>query len=191
LIERAQNQTVLIIGKGPSAKPPHELPATFRFSKIAALNGAAKLCPWWVDYLFVNDLERFEELPSEVLTRAKLLVVPTELHRNWGKETLPTAAHLPNPCPPVSFYRLHTATMKTAAPDFGKIASVGDTAVAWLLHRGYRKFLLSGVGSQPGYSEDFHRNENEPALPDSWFVQNWERIKTRLEEAGAEWEVLS
>lgn len=177
-------RTVYLVGKGLTAKPPNNLPDG---CKIAALNGAVKLCEH-VDFLFVNDLDSFAEITAESLKRVALLVVPTELHLCHGRHTTPTAAELPACAPPAVFYQLPTAQQKTSAPSFGRVLSVGESAVAWLIYRGYREFITSGVDEFPLYSPEFNGGTQCLSKPKTWYRENVERIKKRIETVGGTWE---
>lgn len=178
---------VLIVGKGDNVVVPSPMPKEYT---VACLNGAIKLCNL-ADWLFVNDLERFEELPQKYLMRARALVVPTELHKNWGATTVPAAANLPYPCPPVFFYRLPSARTDTKAVSFGPITSVADTAVAWLLDRGHRSFIFTGITRKKQYASHFPPKKGDAKLDDGFFERNWQSITGRIERAKGSWRMLN
>lgn len=172
-----REETVLIVGKGPSFRQ-------FEYDgKVACLNGAVNYYPE-ADWLFVNDLSAFEEINPSSLETVGTIVLPTWLHCDVkGKVRVPHEA-APVDSEKVSTYCLHTAPEKSL-PYFGRIMSVGETAVCWLLHCGYRSFDCVGLDSKGGYHANFNGGQ-QVAKPKRHFKENWKRIEDRVLKAGGE-----
>lgn len=176
------NNTVLILGKGPSA----QMVAKDDPRMICALNGAARLCGR-VDWLFLNDVTAIEEITESCVGVTRNLVVPSELHEDTaGKRTRPFDL-LPDwlvERPSLHIYQLPTAKKRRdGIPDFGEILSVGETAVAWMLYRGYREFETAGIDAAGGYHEVF-ADGWQVRKPQTWFRRNWRRMENRIDAAG-------
>lgn len=147
---------MVIIGKGPGATgTTSECPHL-----VCALNGAINICGR-VDYWFANDYTAFGEFnPVKLLNVRVGIVLPEYLHLDTGGKKLiyyaDTIAGLTHGPYSVYTYNLHTSKKKNPAiPDFGRIMTVGETAVCWMLRSGHRDFLLSGVGKKWGYENRF------------------------------------
>lgn len=168
-------EKVLIVGKGPSFRQIEY------DGKVACLNGAVNYYPN-ADWLFVNDMSAFEEI--DTMDGVGTIVLPTWLHCDVrGKKKVPHEA-APVPKDKVQNYCLHTAP-ELSLPYFGRIMSVGETAVCWLLRDGYRKFETVGIDPQGGYHKKFNSGQ-QVAKPKRHFKENWQRIKIRVLTAGGE-----
>lgn len=175
--------TVLIVGKGPSVREIKRDDPRI----ICALNGACRLCGR-IDWLCLNDVSAIEEVTESCIGCTENLVVPSELHLDTaGKRTLPFDK-LPNwlvedPC--LFIYQLPTAQKKREdIPDFGEILSVGETAIAWMLHEGYRNFETIGIDPEGGYHDTFQNDRQQTNKPKVWYRRNWLRMCERVERAG-------
>src|SRR5690606_6749765 len=153
-----QHPPVVIVGKGPSARYVPPGAGAFR---VAALNGAVRLCTW-ADWLFVNDLSAFAEIaPDDLRRHTGRVVLPAELHIDLGKPRASPRAAIPFlRGRPYDLFELHTNPDRSPKlPYFGAIGSVAESAVAWLLHLGYRRFYTLGIDPQGGYSQYFAQGQ--------------------------------
>jgi len=168
-------EKVLIVGKGPSFRQ-------IEFDgKVACLNGAVNYYPN-ADWLFVNDMSAFGEI--DTMDGVGTIVLPTWLHCDVrGKKKVPHEAS-PAPRDKVRTYCLHTAPERSL-PYFGRIMSVGETAVCWLLRDGYRKFETVGIDPKGGYHKKF-KGGQQTAKPKRHFKENWQLIEIRVLTAGGE-----
>lgn len=170
-----REETVLIVGKGPSFRQMEY------DGKVACLNGAVNYYPN-ADWLFVNDMSAFKEI--DTMDGVGEIVLPTWLHCDVkGKVKVPHEAS-PASKDKVRTYCLHTAPEKSK-PYFGRIMSVGETAVCWLLRDGYRKFECVGLDSGGGYHKNF-KGGQQVAKPKRHFKENWKRIEDRVLKDGGE-----
>lgn len=188
-------EPVLIVGKGPTATVNAVRAALERGPHhVAALNGAVRLCVDRVDTLFVNDLSAFTEFDRWDCERVGRFVLPTELHLDVrGDETIDSKRVVPLLCGrPFSFYRLPTEKRGDfigVVPCFGRIFSVAETAVAYLLHEGYREFRTLGLDPDGGYAPSFSGGAQVERGP-AHYRENWERCQRRVLEAGGSIERL-
>lgn len=169
----------LIVGKGPSARQVGDpgIP-------VVALNGAAILCER-IDWLVCNDVEMLAGIDSEDIRRADRLLLPAMMHCNRGKSLKShRELRLQFMGRPVDLYELHSNPHKDPVlPCFGAIWSVGETAVAWLIHQGFTRIYTLGIDPGGGYANLF-RDSGLPGLTKGWFQENHRRICQRAEEAG-------
>lgn len=179
----SQQQTVLILGKGPSARYVDRSDPRV----ICALNGAVKFCGR-CDWLFVNDVSALEEISESCVGITRNIVVPSELHQDRrGRRTM-RFDQLPDwfvelPC--LHIYQLHTAQKRRHdIPDFGRIWSVGETAVCWMLKQGHREFVTLGIDPVGGYHEEFQGGPQDLTKPANWYDQNWRRMEYRVHRLG-------
>ena len=177
---------VLIVGKGPTACPVQKSDNVI----IAALNGAIKLVDQ-CDWLFVNDLRAFHELPLNELRKTKRIVVPKFMHVDGHGNQFCSWTAILNLLPAnmeVYLYNLHTSEIDPHFPSFGRIHSVGDTALAWLIRLGYRYFASIGLGSI-GYSSYF---AGGPQIKknDQSYLRHWNWLQYRVNEVNGILEAL-
>lgn len=176
------NPTVLIVGKGPSARPVDRCDSRI----VCALNGASKLCGW-IDWLFLNDWSALKEISESCIAVTENVVVPSELHLDTAGKKTRSFDRLPDwiaEGPSLHIYELPSAKRKRPnVPRFGRILSVAETAVAWMLHLGYRRFETMGIDPDGGYHEAFSGGQ-QVRKPAEWYVHNWQRIVHRVEAKG-------
>lgn len=178
----------LIVGKGPSARPVGN-PGF----PVIALNGAAVLCGR-IDWLVCNDVEMLAAIDPEDIQRARRVLLPSLMHRDGGDGLVCHGSVRPALMGrPVDLYELHSNQSRNSAlPYFGEIWSVGETAVAWLLHQGYTRLHTLGIDPDGGYAERFQSQGANGPEPE-WFRENHRRICRRAANAGAtieRWEPL-
>lgn len=166
--------SVLIVGKGPSARPvPADEPAI-----VVALNGASRICGR-VDYQVIVDHRALDELPPP---GEATLVHPVYLQgdppRHWFDD------------PRVLAYRARERFELPSAPErvhgvpwLGGCRSCGEAAVAWLLHQGHREFRTIGIDPEGGYSELFAGGVQRETSP-GWYRVNWRKMQRRVLQAG-------
>ncbi|MBW3541964.1 MAG: hypothetical protein KY476_16975 [Planctomycetes bacterium] len=180
---------ILLVGKGPTARPVAAVPGF----EIAALNAAIRLCKR-ADYLFVNDTSALQDLNSDDLARAATLVLPARLHGDTRGGRLLDWRDCVDGLPDgvrVELFELHTNPRRDPRlPYFGRMLSVGESAAAWLLAHGYRQFFTLGIDASGGYSPYFEGGPHV-AKPASWFGENCRRIHHRIETAGGTMEAMN
>jgi len=173
------DKIVLIAGKGPSLRYVRRGESY----EVAALNTASEFCEH-IDYLFINDFREFDRQDMKVWDRVKNLIIPTYPH---GVGFIPQANmshHIITDLLPahivVHLHELETAPVKDKSIDrFGPVATVGETAVAWLLVRGFRKFLSVGLDPDTcAYHKDFMAKGHKPTS----YGDSWRGIQRRLAE---------
>lgn len=174
---------VLILGKGPTAKQVQ----AEDHRTICALNGACRLCGR-VDWLFVNDMSALGEITESCIEVTEHVVVPSELHldiRGIGTMSFDELPEWFTYGPALHIYQLPSAKkMRKDIPSFGPIMSVGETCVAWMLRRGYRRFETLGIDPGGGYHEMFAGGKQDLTKPEDWYNRNWERMVERVESYG-------
>jgi len=186
MIARDLATPVLIVGKGPSARPVEATATRY----VAALNEAASLCER-CDWLFVNDFSALATLSRALVANAGTLVLPNHLHRDpfgathchWAR-AIDTLGLTPRR---VDVYRLfsdpHFGSVRHL-PEFGRIHSVAETAIAWLLRLGFGTFQTIGIDPAGGYADNFAGGP-QTDKPAEWFQQNWLALEARVQRAGA------
>lgn len=187
--------TVLIVGKGPSARPVVrrsiiERGRSDQTTLVAALNGAiAFVNDVYCDFLFVNDVRAFDEIASiPDLPSIGTLVVPVMLHATTDGANLVRALDVRHRMPlhrTTEYYELPSNPNRNPSRRyFGAIKSVGETAVAWLLAEGFRKFETVGVDPDGGYHSAFDEIGRHTDKAPDWFAENWRCMWKRVDAAG-------
>ena len=176
------DNTVLIVGKGPSLRHVKRGESY----EVAALNTASEFCEH-IDYLFINDFIAYDRQIEGIWDRVDNLILPTFPHGDdckpdinkdftWISKRTPHNVNL-------WLHELQSAPIKNPKDEnFGPVATVGETAVAWLLKRGFRKFV--SVGLDPdicAYHKTFIAKGEKPAS----YMDSWHGIERRLKEKGA------
>ena len=177
-------QTVIVVGKGTSAKPVKKTDDTI----IVTVNQNLAFQNY-SDIHYQLDWY-FETVPREFFCRAKALVVPTYFH-TVGDTHIHSSLLL-------SKLKFKGPIFIVQLPDGPIIPNVemwsggealhssGDLAFAWMVNRGYKRFLSYGFGGT-GYANYFQYKYKVPHR----FVQNTfkhqDQIRKRFVKRGADW----
>ena len=175
---------VVVLSKGASARniPPGPY-------HIAACSEAVRLCDA-CEWLAVNDMPALDSLTAEDMAKAQQIVLPAWLHLDpyprglvfWHSAIMQQhAARVLD----VNLFELHTSPDRNGRlPFFGRCRSVSDSLIAWLLHRGYRTILTSGIETDG--KSDYHPLFSRQAPKTRTHRKSiWKHTLKRIQEAGA------
>ena len=183
-----KEQTVVIIGKGESAKPVQKTPDNI----IVTINHALGFQPY-SDIHFHLDWY-FEDVPPDFFCRTKALVVPTYFH------VCSSSCRFVHASLWLSKLKFDGPIFLVQLPDGPKdndiemwsgkriVQSSGDLSFAWMLARGYRKFESYGIGGD-GYANYYISKRYKQRFKLSWSTSA-SRIghtQKRINEYGATW----
>lgn len=171
---------VFLVGKGPSSRPV-DLPDDYC---VVALNGALRMCAR-ADYLFVNDVSALEEVGMlDLIQKVEVVVLPTFLHLTTNGKLTEDARDYQSIFrrKQVLVHQLETAPEEQeGVPKYGRQHSVAETAVACMLHLGYRDFRTVGIDVEGRYHDVFVDCRQARHKGPSWYKMNWTRICKRIQ----------
>jgi hypothetical protein len=151
-----ENQTVKIIGKGPSSALFDESPST-ESDIVVAINQAACIITRPIDFLFANDIEGLENIPTDIIHTIKNIAIPEYPHINGWSNINKNYTHIVEKFHKDSnliIYNLWTSPQKnTNLISLDKSISTADTAISFFakIHK-IEKFELYGIGISNGYN---------------------------------------
>ena len=145
---------VVLVGRGPSAQ---FVPHSDEYVTVA-LNNSLVYCET-VDYLFMHDLETVKTLDPENIAKVDTLVLPAHPWINERQFPDFTYADFMRNTEGFTRFEVYEGRIEFPGiepfawlPRFENVYSCGDAAVAWLLHQGFREFVLVGIDPGGGHA---------------------------------------
>lgn len=166
------SDTVLLVGKGPSAVEAKELLEEHPDWDVAVISGAGLHIPEHkpIHYCFFSDIERARE-SADMSGRAERFICPSFLHKEFKKsESTYRDAGIPGKKVWQWPYELVNVDEFEGAVSSGRIAHATSATAAhhWLAAReGYSRIVVTGCDGTPGYAPGSSGVFSEERMADS------------------------
>lgn len=136
---------VVVVGKGISGSGV-TVPDSMEFD-VCACSESVRIVEH-ARWLAVNDVPAFDAIPKREWDKVDTVILPTYLHvdpkpsefRHWREVAKEVSSKR------IELYQLHTAPEEQPnIVHFGRCRSVSDSAIAFLLWKGYRHIVTLGI----------------------------------------------